>query len=142
MLVEDGFENGLSAWSPVRGVLTQSADVEAGYWAAEATSTGLPAFARRTLGSASTDVDYALEFKIVSQGAHNVTLMALRPTTGPSLASVFVNARSKLALRVGTTAIVSPTVVSKNIWHSLRLQVHVAGSDSRTDVWLDGTSIP
>lgn len=141
-LFEDGFENGMSSWTTVRGVAAQSVDVATGAGAAEATSTGEPAYARKKLGVSSTDMSYALQFKVVSQGATNVTLAAVRPATGGPVAGLFVNSRGKLALKTSTTVTVSPESVSGNVWHSLRLQVHVAGAASQTEVWLDGASIP
>jgi len=61
--------------------------------------------------------------------------MALRPATGVPVARLFANAKQKLALKIGTaTPMVSQTLLSKNVWHNLRLQVHVAGSTSQTEV--------
>ena len=88
------------------------------------------------------DVSFTTEVKLVSQGANNVNLMALRPATGVPVARLFANAKQKLALKIGTaTPLVSKTFLSKNVWHNLRLQVHVAGSTSQTEVWLDGAPI-
>ncbi|MCZ3386314.1 MAG: fibronectin type III domain-containing protein [Actinomycetia bacterium] len=143
VLFSDGFETGTTAsWTSVRGVVVNNIDAFSGVYAAEAMSTGTAAYARKTLVTPTTSLDYALQFKLVSRGLTPVNVMAVRPSTGAPVAAVFLNRKGNLALRAGGVSTVSATVVGANIWHSLSLHVEVAGSASTTQVWLDGAATP
>jgi hypothetical protein len=64
------------------------------------------------------------------------------PATGSALASVLVNAKGRLALQAGGATTVSTVPVTRDIWHTVRLQVELGGEQSRADVWWDGSSSP
>lgn len=143
-LFADGFESrNMSAWTTAKGMAAQDRDVLVGGWAATATSTGTPAFARKKLAASKSALDYATGFKILSQGSNPVSLLTLRTATGSPVVGLYATARGKLALRnhVTRTSTVSSTTVTKDVWHRLRLVAHVAGASSRTEVWLDAGEV-
>ncbi len=146
-LFADGFENGtMSAWTSAKGTVAQQQDVLVGSWAAKATSagTGNAAFARKKLAASESALDYATGVNLLSQGSNSVSLLSVRTATGRAIATLFVTPRGKLALRnhVAGTSTVSTTSVVKDVWHRLRFSVQVAGSSSRTDVWLNAAAVP
>lgn len=140
-LFTDGFEGGnMAAWTTVRGVVAEtSGDAFSGLYAAQATSTGTAVYARKNITS-TTFLDYSLKFKLVKLSTTTVNVMAARPTTGAPLASVFLNTKSKLALKIGGVTTTSQTVVTAGSWHTLRLHIEVSGSASTTQVWFDTAS--
>ncbi len=141
-LFQDGFETGLGAWTQVRGVSVQSADVWSGAAAAEAVGNGAPAYVRKALAAGLTDLEYSTRVKLVSQGANAATLMVVRTDTGSPVASLFVNPKGKLAVRAGGTVTTSPVVVSNGSWHAAQLDVHIAGNASQIEVTWNGTVVP
>lgn len=142
VLYQDGFESGLSSWTTVQGIVTQNVDVVAGAHAAQATSTGAAAVARKKLSTSVTSLEYVAKVKLVSQGANPVVLLAVSPATGSALASVLVNAKGRLALQAGGATTVSTVPVTRDVWHTVRLQVELGAEQSRADVWWDGSASP
>ena len=140
----DGFESGtLSLWAVARNVSPQRQVRYAGQWAALATSTGNPSFARASLGASEREVVYGANVRVVSQGANPAALLALR-TTSRSLIDVHLTRRGKLAIRnhvTGSTT-TSTTAVSKGVWHRLELRASIDGSRSTTQVSLNGVTVP
>ena len=142
LLFADGFENGMAAWTQRRGVFAQYRDAAVGARAAEATSTGGPAYARTELSRSSTDVNYSALVRVSSRGPNNANLMSVRRVDGSPLARLSVNHQSRLTLTVGSGDPVTSTATMSHHWQHLRLQVRVAGPLSETSVWLDGAAVP
>lgn len=143
-LFADGFERGdMSLWTTSRGIVAEPQDALVGSWRATATSTGTPASARKKLTASKSELDYATGLKILSQGSNSVSLLTLRTATGSPIVGLYVTARGKLALRnyVAGTSTVSPTTVTKGVWHRLRVVAHVAADSSRTEVWFDAATV-
>jgi Bacterial Ig domain/Calcineurin-like phosphoesterase len=143
-LFSDGFESGdLSAWTAPTGLATENTDAFSGAWAAEATSTGAPAWAYRSIGTPQTQLFMRERFKIKSLGS-NAFLQKFRTATGGSLFGVYVSSTGKLSTRndVWGASLSSSTVVSAGDWHDLQVSVTIAGASGSTAVWLDGAPVP
>ncbi|MDQ4005925.1 MAG: polysaccharide lyase, partial [Actinomycetota bacterium] len=140
----DDFETGnLSRWSSSRRMTVQTAHKLRGTYGARATGTGSYADATRILSSSLPELYYRSRFKIISQGANQVTLMGMRAPGGGAMLSVSVNAKGMLTLYNGITAktLTSTTAVGKGTWHDLQLHVRIAGTGGLVEVWLDGTKV-
>ena len=142
-LFSDGFESGdLSAWTAPTGLTTENTDAFSGSWAAEAVSTGAPAWAYRSIGTPQSQLFMRERFKVKSL-ASNAFLQKFRTATGGSLFGVYVSSTGKLSTRndVTSTSVSSTAVVSTAAWHDLQVSVNVAGASSSTAVLLDGAPI-
>jgi chitodextrinase len=143
-LFSDDFETGdLAKWTTVAGLAVQNTHVFAGSWAARATGAGTAAWAYATLGSPQPGVYYRLRFKLISQGANNVTLLKFRTAAGASIGGVLVTSAGKLAFRndAGGATRSSTTVVGAGSWHELEVHLVVDGASDRTEIWLDGSPV-
>jgi hypothetical protein len=80
-------------------------------------------------------------FKVVSQGANNVTLAKIRAADGAPIVALYRSAGGALCLRneiAGTSACAaSPSV---GAWHSVQIHART-GTNGLTEVWLDGTAL-
>jgi hypothetical protein len=140
----DGFESGnLSSWTASQGMVVQSGDVFAGTYAAMATGSGSPAFARRNLASTYTSLNYRTAFKIVSQGANAVNLLRLQTAAGGNILTAFVSQSGNLMLRndVAGANVSSSVPVSQGAWHQVEVQVTISGASSTVRVLLDGSTV-
>ena len=137
LLFSDDFESGTMAnWSLANSVQTQQSQVWAGAWAATATSTGSPSFARRTLPSTAAHLRYSSAVKVVSKGKQLVSLLRIRTSSNVSIAALGVTARDRHELTndVNSVQTVSPIVVSKGIWHDIEFEVDIFGKLSMRKV--------
>jgi glucose/arabinose dehydrogenase/PKD repeat protein len=143
-LFSDGFESGnLSAWTSAPGLVVQSQQVFAGSFAARATSTGSPAWAYKQLSAAQSELFYSMRFKVLSQGANNVSLGKLRTATGGPILAFYRGSSGKLGVLNETTATsrISTGVVSTGAWHLLTVHALINGSSGLTDIFLDGAKL-
>jgi glucose/arabinose dehydrogenase len=141
-LFRDGFESGgTSRWTFATGLTVQQQDVYAGRYAARATSTGAATYAYAQLPTSQPEVFDRFRFKVVSQGANNVTLAKIRAADGAPIVALYRSAGGALCLRneiAGTSACAaSPSV---GAWHSVQIHART-GTNGLTEVWLDGTAL-
>jgi fibronectin type 3 domain-containing protein len=147
VLFYDGFESAdFSKWTQNNGLAIQQSQVFAGAYAAEGVSTGSAgASAYKQLAQSETNLFYVTRFKVVSQ-ATNVNVLRFRNNLAGAnpLATLFVTTTNKVGLRNDVTALAttSTTVAAPNIWHTAEVHLHVNGSSSQSEVWLDGTIVP
>jgi outer membrane protein assembly factor BamB len=140
----DGFESGtLSNWTVHPNVKAERTLVKNGQFAAEAIAVGTgAAYARRTLSLSLSDVTMSTYFYIKSQ-ATAANLISLKDMNGKLLLAVSVNGKGVLGTLNGSTnkTVLSPLVVSPNVWHLL--QVHLQDASSgQASIRLDGKWIP
>jgi hypothetical protein len=138
----DGFESGtLSAWTTSSGLAVQTAVVASGARAVR--STGSVAWASKTLGSSTGDVEVALAFRFGSR-QDPVWLTRLRTASNANLVRVFVNKGGRIVYRNHVTNVTrtSTTTVSNLVWHQLRIIATIAGTSSHVRVVLDGSTVP
>jgi hypothetical protein len=138
----DGFESGnLSGWTGSTNMSVQQQLVEAGSWAARATSTGKATYAYKKLSTTYTELYYRIFFDLVSNSS-TVALVRFRTASSGIIITAAVNSSSRLFINNPATgkSTVGP-VVTKGIWHELQVHILVNGSSSREDVWLDGTAV-
>ena len=143
LLFTDDFESGdMSNWTFSTGLNVQSQDVYYGTYAAQAASTGAATWAYKHLDAGQNDIYYRLRFKINSLGT-NAFLMRFRTSSNTSLLGVFVTSTGKLAYRndIAGMATTSSTSVTYGVWHALQVRVLINGTESQTEVWLDGVYI-
>jgi fibronectin type 3 domain-containing protein len=141
----DGFETGnLSAWTSVSGLNAQQQLVDAGLWAARATSNGTAgSSAQVTLDAARADLYYRTRFHVVGQGANSVSLLRFRTAANGALSSAFIASTGKLSYRNDTSGatVASAVTVTQNAWHELQAHLTVNGDSSQVELWLDGVSV-
>jgi hypothetical protein len=146
-LFSDGFETGnFSNWNSVQGLSVQNQEAANGSFAVRAaggTATPLGTYAFKTLASSQTNLYYRVRFKVTNQGPVTVNLLKLRSATNAPLWSVSINNLGQLSYRndVRATSVNGGPQVAKGVWHSLEVHLQIAGSDSRTEVWLNGTLV-
>jgi hypothetical protein len=143
LLFTDDFESGdMSNWTFTTGLNVQSQDVYAGTYAAQGISTGTATWAYKQLDAGQNDIYYRLRFKINSLGS-TTYLMRFRTVTSTSLLGVYLTNAGKLAYRndIAGTPTISNTSVTNGVWHALQVRVLINGTESQTEVWLDGVYI-
>ncbi|MDX6647286.1 MAG: large repetitive protein, partial [Miltoncostaeaceae bacterium] len=145
VVFSDGFESGnLARWTTVQGLVASSAPVNAGSFAARATSAGSgSAFAVKTLGGGLTEIYARVRFRVASQGANQVTLLRLATAAGTPLVTLALSPTARLLSQNGpaATTATSAITVAPGAWHELQVHLLVAGSSGRSDVWLDGSQV-
>jgi chitodextrinase len=141
----DDFESGtLAAWTQVGGLVTQQQDVHTGAWSALAQSSGTgTAFASETLAAPSNDLYLREWFDIQSQGANPVNLGSFRDSTGAAIASIFVSSTHRIGYRndFAGPSTLSAAQVPQGEWHEAIFHLHVNGSASLAEIWLDGLRV-
>jgi acid phosphatase type 7 len=139
----DDFETGnLSKWTASIGMTVQQQVTYAGSWAARATSTGSPAYAYKTFGTAAGELYYDGRFQVVSQGNVNVSLARFKTASGGSIFSIFRLTNNKLAYNNAITGVTtSGPIVPTGSWHELEVHGLINGNSSLVEVWLDGTKV-
>jgi fibronectin type 3 domain-containing protein len=141
----DDFETGdLSKWTSVTGLVVQSTTKFDGAYAAEATSTGSPAFADATLATPQTNLFVRTRFFVASQGTNPANLIKLKTATNGKLVTLLLGSTGKLSYRNDQTAVteLSATVPTRGTWHKLELHVVANGASSLVEVWLDDVLVP
>lgn len=145
-MFSDGFESGgLASWTTVKG-LTVSNTAFSGAYGARATSTGSGAgsYARQTLPSALTDVYFRTRLRVLSQGQNVACILKFRAGSGMVTDLCLDNGGSLYSWnylsRTKTSSAVK--VLPGSSWHDVQMRVVIAGTASRTEVWLDGAPVP
>jgi chitodextrinase len=139
----DGFETGdLTSWTSTGGLTVEGVDTRSGAYAAEGSTAIGSTFAKRTLPSTYTDAYARVAFEVKSQGSQ-MTLLRLRDTPTGNGGFIYLTSGGKLgfrsdALTAGTTSAIAPGPG----WHAVELHLHVNGTSSLVEVWLDGTAVP
>jgi len=143
-LFSDGFETGdMSQWTTSTGISVQSQLVNDGSHAAEAVSTGAPAYAYEQLAQTWPSLYYSTRFYVASKGSSSVYLLRFRTATKAAIAALYVSSTGRLGMRndvTGTTA-TSPVPVSSGAWHTLEFYASINGTSGQTSVWLDGLQV-
>ena len=127
------------------GVSAQTQVVFSGTYAARARSTGTPTYAIATLGHDASTVTYEARLRVESQVKNrNATLLAVRTSSGAPVVTLYRTGNGRLGLRnhVTSTNTNSNVSVPLRAWHRVMLRVVVGGAQGRTEVSLNGTSIP
>jgi chitodextrinase len=140
----DGFESGnLSLWSVKVGMVAQQQEVFAGAWAARATSTGGQAYAYKVISPAQPDLYYDHRFKVISQGASNVSVTRFFTSTGSAILSVMRSSSGRLIYWNQVTGVLSTsaTSITTGAWHELQIHASINGTSGLFEVWLDGVRI-
>jgi fibronectin type 3 domain-containing protein len=150
-IFSDGFESGdLSSWDTSSGLQAVPGDASGGTYAAEGKApTGTEAaYAWKALPAPLAGIAYSIHFKIISKSGQSLYLERFR--TGPtatSLLGVYVSNTGRLGIRndasggTSTTSTAIPPVSLGN-WHTLLVQVSIAGASGQVGVWLDGSAVP
>jgi fibronectin type 3 domain-containing protein len=139
----DDFETGtLAKWTQVSGVVAQQTIAFDGSWAARASVAGTPGYAYESMSPALANVYLDVHVNLRSAST-SVNVLRLRTSTGSGVASVKVNAKSKLAVKndVSGATTTSATTFSKGVWHELQVHALVSGTSSAIEVWLDGLRV-
>ena len=141
----DGFESGDfsgAKWT-TSGMTVQSNVVDTGAYAARATTTGSPAYARATFSRELTNVYAKTRINVLSKATtSSVNILKLQRSTGAAIAGLSISPAGKLTLRNDVSAITttSSTVVSKGAWHTVELHLVTDGGIS-LEVWFDGNPV-
>jgi hypothetical protein len=144
LLFADGFETGdLSNWTFSTGLTVQQQEVFAGQFAARGTSSGASTYAYRQLATAQANLFSSMHFKVLSRSSA-VTLLRFQRGSGTNVVQVYITSSGKLAYRneIVSGNRTSSTDVQTGVWHELQAHVHVNGSLSTVEVWLDGEAVP
>jgi acid phosphatase type 7 len=140
----DGFETGnLALWSVKVGMVAQQQEVYAGAWAARATSTGGQAYAYKVIAPAQPDLYYDHRFKVISQGANNVSVTRFFTNSGAAILSVMRSSSGRLIYWNQVTGVLSTsaTSITTGAWHELQIHASINGTSGLFEVWLDGVRI-
>jgi len=145
-LFADGFESGgLGSWNSTSGLVVESAQVNSGSFAAEASSPTGVTFAKKTLpGGPYPDAYARVAFDVLAQGGQT-TLLRLRDSATGSVGYVYLSPTGRLAFTGGpavATVGLTSTVTPGPGWHALELHIVSAGASSLVEVWLDGVAVP
>jgi parallel beta-helix repeat protein len=141
----DGFETGnLSKWTTVNGLTTQTTNVFAGSWAAEARSNkNTAAYAVKQLPSTATNLYYRVRFNVLVGKPDTVDILRFRTASGANLLALYYDSKKKLGYRneVGNTSTNSSTTLATGTWYEALVHVVVNGSSSQVEVFLNGSKI-
>ena len=142
----NGFESGnLSPWSKSRGLVVESIFRHTGRFGAEGNTTTGATYAEKVLPATYAE-GYALVWFDLVSSSSQATLLRLRTATGAPIATAGVSRTGRVELTpapesTGKRTVLSARAVTLGVWHSLQVHVHVAGTASLTQVWLDGTAV-
>jgi Big-like domain-containing protein/calcineurin-like phosphoesterase family protein/fibronectin type III domain protein len=144
VLFKDGFESGdLAQWTN-NGLNIQQQSVLEGIYAAHGASNGSAAtYAYKQLSTTHNDLYYSTWFKIASQGATSAYVQRFRTSTNGAILGVFVSSTGKLMYRNDVTSSNSPTgpALNSGVWNQIQAHVHVNGTSSQVEVWLNGIKV-
>jgi hypothetical protein len=138
----DGFESGdLTRWTSNIGMVVEGNDVHRRSWAAQATSSGLPAFALARLKPPTGAVSYRVWFKPVQLDT-SAFLVKLRRDTGGALLGIGLTRSMHLTLRDFATggSARAPAKLHPDAWHALWVRLDTDAGSVR--VRLDGYRAP
>ena len=139
----DGFETGdLSAWTTKGGPLAvEGVTVHGGTHAAEANTTAVGGYAKKTLPSTYVDGYARTWFDVVAQTGQ-VNLLRLRDAGDASIGYAYIGTTGQLGYHndaTGTNTL-SATIPTPG-WHALELHVLTGGAGGAVELWLDGVRI-
>jgi hypothetical protein len=140
----DGFETGdLSGWNTTNGLAVNGSRVHTGAFAAQATTSGSNAYAKKTLSSTYADIYFRTYVYLASGSSSQVNVMRLRDATGASIAYVYITTTGRLGLHDDATgsSSTSSTLVAPDAWHAIEIHLTVNGASSSSEVWLDGAKV-
>jgi len=142
VVFSDGFESGnFSAWTVAKGLVIESTRVHTGTFAARVNTTRGGGFARKSLTSTYTAGFGRVWFDVTS-AASQVNVIRLDSSSGAPIASLYLTPSKRLAMKAGSTTVVSPATVSTGSFHELELGIVINSASSTTQVWLDGVLVP
>jgi hypothetical protein len=153
-IFSDGFETGnFSAWTPVStggdGTATvQNSTVKTGTFAAkftETANTGSTAYARKSLGSAQTDITVSGDFNVLAEGASgaNVPLLRVFDPSGARLVSVYRQnmTANRVGMNINGSTVSTTGTLALNTWGHFDLHVITAGTASTVELKLNGAVV-
>ena len=139
----DGFESGsLAGWRTVSGVVVESTQVHSGGFAAEAASSGSPAFAYADLGG-DYEETWSQAWVYVANASGSANLFGVRSSTGASVVNIYLSPTGKLAIRnnIGGVTAISGTPVTTGVWHLVALDLSMDPSGGTIQAYLDGNLV-
>ncbi len=141
----EGFESGtLSAWTTTHGLVIQSTSVHGGTYAAEGAVTGGNSYAKATLPGAYGDFYFRSYINMLTSSSQ-VNVLRWRDQAGATIGDLYVTAGGHLGLHsdVTSTNISSASSLAAGSgWHVVEIHLVVNGSNSTTQIWLDGVLVP
>ncbi|MDA8372667.1 MAG: fibronectin type III domain-containing protein [Actinomycetota bacterium] len=139
----DGFEYaGLARFQTVSALATESVTVHSGGYAAEALSSGAPAFAYADLGGYYAGV-WSQAWVYVATAPTSANLFGLRSSSGASMVNIYLSPTGKLAVRnnVGGVTATSATPLTTGAWHLVALEVSMSPGGGAVNAYLDGAPV-
>ena len=141
VVFSDGFESGgLAAWTNSHGFGPETSLVHSGQFAAEANTTTGATYARKTLPTTYTTGYARVWFEIVRQSS-TVNVLRLNNASSVQIAYLYVNPTTRTLGLTAGKSFTATTTVSSGVFHELEMSVTLAGANSTTSVWLDGTLV-
>ncbi len=139
----DGFEDaGLARFQTVSALAIESATVHSGGYAAEALSSGAPAFAYAGLGGYYAGV-WSQAWIYLAAASTSANLFGLRSSSGASMVNIYLSPTGKLAVRnnVGGVTATSATPLTTGTWHLVALEVSMSAGGGAVKAYLDGSPV-
>jgi hypothetical protein len=142
----DNFESGTMAkWLPGT-TLTVESGIGVGQppsRGAHATTTGAAEYARADLGGARSDVYVRVRFNLVSQGRRSTVYLVEFNHAGGTIGGVFLDKSGTLIVKAGKSGQIPTTVKVQpgSGWHELQVRFFTNGTNSRVEIWLDGSPV-
>lgn len=144
-LIVDGFESGsLADWAVVNGLVVQSQVAVEGQYAAEGGQSGVTAWARRQLPGGETRVTMSVQLRVASLVSGSPVVLRLRDASDRAVVSLQIrSATGQLRVRneIQGRTYTSATVVTRDAWTTVSMQVVIAGAASGVVVTLDGVVV-
>jgi acid phosphatase type 7 len=145
LLFSDGFESGnFQNWTFNSGLVAQQQIVAEGAWAAQGTMNGVGAWAYKTLSATTSELTASLRIQMVSiPGTNAVNFLKLRTSSGTAIAEVFITPAGRLGMRNNAAGVTtnSTITITTGSWRTISLRALVAGTQSRLELFLDGTPV-
>jgi hypothetical protein len=146
-LFADGFESGaLAAWTRTAGAVVRTATPRTGTFELDVDSTsGGPAYARRTLGGTLTSTDSSAGIRLLTAPASGATaLLRLKAADDTALVTVSMDTAGRLKLRneIAKVAWSSTTALPVGAWSLVSVRITTAGASSTLQVFLNGVAVP
>jgi hypothetical protein len=137
-LFADDFSSGTaSKWTTASGGITVSGGVATGV------TPGKIAYMQGALSSAAPSVDYTFKVKISTLDASKKIVIARLLNSSKGVLNLSVMPNGSLGLRNENTGVdwAHPVVLSKNVWHTIDVQLSVNGTSGKVKVGVDGSAV-